>query len=121
MNRLDKIAKSIILPAGFGTAILGAYWYFSTRIDQDSSLVQQSLDNIQSSAAATEIVGHKCNPLGKVLGEMNQRKGLANIQFKIQCSKGNFLVDVLAHRERLDWKTDSLNISRGEKSLLELR
>lgn len=115
MNRFSVVAFSGV------SCVLGwAYFRLISNIDRNSSLILQTIDNIESTEYGAYVTGKSCKVLNDIVGDMNQRKGLSNVKFFINCSKGIFNVQVRAHREKLDWKTDSLEVFQGEQPIMKI-
>lgn len=118
------ISKPIILVAS-GTALvpilLGCYVYISDDIDKNSSLVRQTMVNIRRIKSIKLMTGGNCQLTSRIAGEMLQRKGIADINFNVQCKHGQFLVRVLAHRQGMNWRTREMHLSgdgENKESLL---
>ena len=115
------MATRTLLTAAFGTGIAILWSQMTSAIDRDSSLVHQTISNINSSREVAYHVGHNCKPAGRVLGEMNQRKGYANVHFALECVNGKFKVHVKAHRKNWDWVSENLTLYEGNTKILELQ
>lgn len=85
---------------------MSAFWYacyryYANEIDKSSSLVRQSLFAMKSDSNFKELFGSDVEISSPINGEMNQRKGFANISFTICNPKGCY--DAWKLTFRRDW------------------
>lgn len=117
--------------AAVGSWII-AYWFIAEEIDKSSSIVNQSIFNININQNVEEELKLPVKVASGVRGKMNQFKGLAEINFDVVDKIGsillnhllfnliyiilldNFVVEVDAKRRGLNWKTTRL-ILRSSK------
>lgn len=115
------MAQGIKLLLGTG-GFLGAMWYAYDRISHEislnSSLVKQTLENLDAISSIRAATGGKCDRVvSRFRGLMAQRKGIADFEFDVQCARDVFTVSVQAHREGLNWRTKQIILSRNGQEL----
>jgi hypothetical protein len=103
---------TLLVVSGMATSALIYYSYrrITDEIDRGSSLVIQSLHNMNAHESLKNVTGGKCTVLSRIRGEMLQRKGVANVSLDVQCRQGEFTVQIFAHREGFNWRTDQLTL-----------
>ena len=79
-NKGSIILKKLSFPVFAGTSWYVAYKYFINKVEKSSSIVQQTLFNLNSS----KISSSPFKIISNVSGQMNQFKGFANIGFEVQ-------------------------------------
>ena len=97
------VCGSLILPT-----VVYSYYYICNQIDKNSSLIKQTIHNLNRMHKLRAITGGGCEIVSSVTGEMLQRKGTADISFHVKCNSGSFSVSAIAHRQGINWKTDNL-------------
>lgn len=106
----------------FSIAVGAVIWYSYDRIcsdiDRSCSLVKQTVLNLNMLPDAREITGNHCTVNSKIFGTMLQRKGTADISFELKCQNGLFNVIVTAHRQGMNWKTDTLELHQNGQQVL---
>jgi len=86
INRRSRIA--LASAGAIGTWAL-SYVYLTDYIKRSSSLIQQTLFNLESSPQAVSLLGpHPFRIASPVEGELNQVKGVANLSFKCTGPEG---------------------------------
>jgi hypothetical protein len=89
------------------------YSYITNIVDSSSHLIKQSIFNVERSTKGQLFAGDELTQSSRVSGNMLQRKGVAEIEFSVRNSREEqFHIFVKAHRNFLDWKTDSLIIQK---------
>lgn len=106
---------------GVGTILTASYYYFIQRIDQNSSLVKQSLHNLNYIESIKRVTGGNCQVASHIRGEMLQRKGFASIDFEVLCKKGQFAVAVDAFRRGMDWRTENIALHQNGQEIFMVK
>ena len=95
---------------GTTAVIYYAYTSISDQIDRDCSLIKQTMHNLQHVKRIKEHTGGDCAITSRIIGDMLQRKGVADVTFDVGCQRGPFTVHSLAHRRGMNWRTDQLTL-----------
>lgn len=103
---------------GFGLVVAVSYWYLSDRINQSSSLVQQTVLNVSLQSDLRDATGGSCTAVSRIFGEMLQRKGTANILLDVECNKGRFTVEASARRQGVNWQMNQITLYRNGREML---
>src|SRR5690606_25289633 len=64
------------------------YKYMTNEVTKSSSLIKQTLFNLESNSRIVELLGRNLEIASSVEGPVNQFKGAANIEFKCVGTKG---------------------------------
>lgn len=98
--------------SALGTSALLYYAYscISDQIDRDSSLMKQTMHNLSHIKPLRAHTGGECSVASRIVGEMLQRKGLADVTFDVNCQRGPFTVHLTAHRRGMNWLTDQITL-----------
>lgn len=75
--------KTFAVVGGAVGSWAAAYWYFANSLDKSSSLVTQTLFNINNNAEKFEQIRSPIKLSSSIRGKMNQFKGHADINFDV--------------------------------------
>lgn len=81
----ERIAVASALAVG---SWFGAYYYLTDQITRSSSIVKQTLFNLQVNPAAQKLLGTPVTIDSSVNGSLNQVQGFADIAFDCQGPQG---------------------------------
>lgn len=95
---------------GSSAFIYISYNYISDTVDRNSSLIKQTIHNLAHIKQIREHTGGECQVASRIVGDMLQRKGFADVTFDVDCRKGPFSVHLIAHRQGINWTTDQLTL-----------
>lgn len=119
-------AKTVVYAGAAIASWAGAYYYFAQNLDKSSSIVTQTLFNLGNQQESAKLFNLPVKVDSSIRGKMNQFKGFADINFDVSDKSGSnhriiiriifsildaFLINVKAHRQGLNWKTDSLTVT----------
>lgn len=99
LQGLFMVSKNVLYGsagAAVGTWLL-AYYFVSNEIDKSSSIVRQTLFNINATNEFKNDIALPVKTSSNIRGKMNQFKGLANIDFDVTDDKNgnnsyNFII-----------------------------
>ncbi len=81
-------AKTFAVVGGAIGSWAAAYWYFANSLDKSSSLVIQTLFNINNNSDQVKEIRSPVMLQSSIRGRMNQFKGFADVNFDV-CDSDN--------------------------------
>jgi hypothetical protein len=81
--------KTFAVVGGAVGSWVAAYWYFADSLDKSSSLVTQTMFNINNNTDEFEQIRSPVKLNSSIRGKMNQFKGFADINFHISDSENS--------------------------------
>lgn len=78
------VGKKIAVVGGAVGSWIAAYWYFANDLEKSSSLVTQTLFNINNNANNFKEINSPVTLTSSIRGKMNQYKGYAAINFDVR-------------------------------------
>lgn len=104
-----------------GTALLSwytSYIYLTSKIDEDCSLIRQTMFNLKRDHKTNQILGENYSiESGSIKGDMGMIRGYADITFRLK-GDSNAIIHVIGKRKRGSgsWSTELLEIETDRNS-----
>lgn len=81
--------------AGALASWAAAYSYLTDKVTRSSSLIQQTIFNLETNERSRDVLGTGIKVISPIKGDMNQYKGVADLQFECEGNQGIAIIDKL--------------------------